>query len=86
MTMLFKPSEEELELHRINAGKIGEWFGTGDQLGKSIAAIIIVVLLVGGIMAILIIPWENAIEFWKLIIPIVTLSLGYIFGVKFTRE
>lgn len=72
-----------LEIKRLDAGWLGKIFGTGDTSSNNIAGIcIIICLLFGGIMCIYYAN-SNSIdpyEIWTYLTPIITGSLGYIFG------
>lgn len=73
----------EKENKRKN-GKVAEIFGSNTQnISLYITALICIILLLIGLIYLFISPdkknSEN-IEFWNLIIPVISLSLGYIFG------
>lgn len=79
------PTERELKYdldkHKIDAGWFGLFFGTGEQTAKSVAAAILVLFLAVGVFFTFTREWIEAIEFWKIIIiPIVSLVIGYLFG------
>jgi hypothetical protein len=69
----------ELEL---TAGWLGRVFGNAKNAPLNIAGIIATLLTITGI-ALLFWPGSmTASDFWKLITPILTLILGYLFGKK----
>lgn len=75
------------EIEKTKLGKIGQLFGTGDNASKNITATICVLLIVGGAVVSLYAyackdDKDLAGKIWGAIAPIVTLSLGYIFGKK----
>lgn len=82
----FKESKMSREL-----GILGQFFGSGKSLKLYIAGLVILILLTTGIIYTICVvfrsPSENKmiigiLEFWGIITPMITLSLGYIFGKK----
>ncbi|HTO69448.1 MAG TPA: hypothetical protein VMR31_06265 [Myxococcota bacterium] len=72
--------ERELELE---AGLVGKFFGTGRNSGNGIAGVVAVLLVIAGLCYAFWPPQGNGLavlEFWKVITPLITASLGYIFG------
>jgi len=67
----------ELELE---AGKLGSFFGSPKRAAASIAWITIFLLICSGIFAAFAGCTIETIEYWKIITPIITLALGYLFG------
>ena len=82
-----KENEHSREKEKIKLGKIGQWFGTGDNASKNITAIICILLIIGG-TAVSLYAYackddrEMVGKIWGAIAPILTLSLGYLFGKK----
>ena len=75
------------EQEKIKLGRIGRWFGTGENASKNITAIICILLIVGGTVVSLYAyackdDKEVVGKIWGTIAPIITLSLGYLFGKK----
>lgn len=75
------------EIEKTKLGCIGKLFGTGDNASKNITATICILLIVGGAIVSLFAyaikdDKELAGKIWGVIAPIITLSLGYIFGKK----
>ncbi|PZO30963.1 MAG: hypothetical protein DCF13_01910 [Flavobacteriaceae bacterium] len=78
----------EAEVHERELGKLGKFFGSGDTVKMNIAGITILILLVIGVsytVAALLCDEKNSkavgiIDFWGILTPIITLSLGFIFG------
>lgn len=79
------PTTKELEharaMQQISAGWLGKCFGTGNQATQSMSFIIMALLLIVGTILCLCKEWNQALDFWKIIIlPITTLIIGYFFG------
>lgn len=77
----------EKEIKEADLGLIGKLFGSAENLSKNIAATFLLVLLIC-IVILTIILWSNnkddgtVIEILKALIPLLSLTLGYIFGKK----
>jgi len=76
-----------LEKQKIQAGKFGQWFGTGRQLINSIVGLIVFLLalvtIIGIAYSIFEEPSAGFYEMLKItVIPLITLMLGYLFGSK----
>lgn len=72
----------QLENRKIDIGWLGKFFGTGENASVYIAGVIALVLTVAGIVCLFIdckVPPE---KFWAYSAPVISLSLGYIFGKK----
>lgn len=82
-----KENEHNRETEKIKLGKIGQLFGTGDNASKNITATICILLILGG-AAVSFYAYafkddkDLVGEIWGTIAPIITLSLGYLFGKK----
>lgn len=82
-----KENEHSRETEKIKLGKIGQLFGSGDNASKNITATICILLIIGSAAVSL---YAYAVkndkelvgEIWGTIAPIITLSLGYLFGKK----
>lgn len=68
-------------------GFLGKFFGFGESVKLNIAGICILILLLIGIVYTFIYLFSNVndkaigiTEFWSIITPLMTLTLGYIFG------
>lgn len=72
----------QLKLKKIilEAGLLGRFFGSGKTARTNICALISISLIVIGIPTIFCNSTINSLEYWKTIVPILTLSLGYLFG------
>lgn len=82
-----KENEHSRETEKIKLGRIGRWFGTGENASKNITATICILLIVGGaVVSLYAYAWKNdkdlVEKIWGTIAPIITLSLGYLFGKK----
>lgn len=77
-----KSSEHLLREQEMNleAGLLGKCFGAKSRAPFNIAGVLIIFLaFIGGV--ILFVPASiSAKEYWSLILPVITLALGYIFG------
>ncbi|TMN88594.1 hypothetical protein CWB72_12685 [Pseudoalteromonas phenolica] len=68
----------------LQAGLLGKVFGVSQAASKNIAGFIAVLLIATGILTLFIDSKITASEFWELIVPILTMILGYLFGQKNT--
>lgn len=79
--------QHELDTIDKNLGCIGRTFGSAENASKNITAILCILLLVGvTIVSIVVYCKEKTVSavagLWDGILPIITLSLGYLFGKK----
>jgi hypothetical protein len=74
-----KKQELPIEHKRLEAGFFGKLFGTGTNASNNIAGIILIGLLIAMVAAWFIDP-EKASKFIGVVAPIMTLTLGYLFG------
>ena len=76
---LTKPLEEKRM--DLDAGCLGKFFGSSENAPTNIAGLVALLLILTGIASIL---WPSGVitpqEIWKVIIPIITMILGYLFG------
>lgn len=75
----------ELSLKNKDLGWIGQFFGSSDNSSKNIAAIICLILLIAVIFMSCIVYYLDKDKgfistLWQMVMPVITLSLGYIFG------
>ena len=82
-----KEYKYEQDMLREKLGRIGRTFGSPEHSAQNITATVCILLILAvGIVSIL--EWIGGRNFdfiksmWKTIIPIITLSLGYLFGKK----
>ena len=69
-----------LEERKLDAGFMGRIFGTTTWAAASIAWVSIFMLIGSGILVLFVTCSVQPIEYWKIIGPIITLALGYLFG------
>ncbi len=86
-------NHNELEKQRVNQGFLGKFWGASTSVPNNIAALSVVILILTGI-----IYTCNAMntsaekialpikDFWAIISPLITLSIGYLFGDKKSTE
>ena len=79
--------QHEQETIEKNLGWIGKTFGSAENASKNITATICVLMLIGvAIVSVVVYCNERDISrvegLWDMILPIITLSLGYLFGKK----
>lgn len=79
--------DHEISMRNMDIGKVGWVFGTSENSSKNIAAVICFILLFAVIgMSCWIYYMDKDKSFianlWQLVLPVITLSLGYIFGKK----
>lgn len=63
----------------LEAGYIGRVVGGPKNAPNNIAFVVVALVLVAGVVVSFYAPADR-VEFWKLILPIITLTLGYLFG------
>ena len=63
----------------LEAGWIGRIIGSAKNAPNNIAFLVVMLVLVAGVVVSFVFP-SDRVEFWKTILPIVTLTLGYVFG------
>lgn len=73
-----KQGELESERLRLEYGWIARLIGR-KSAPRNITFVIVLLVLFAGFVVIIRYP-DNYIEFWKIILPILTLTLGYLFG------
>jgi len=73
-----KLQEKQMDL---DAGLLGKVFGSAQNAPSNIAGLVIIVLVFTGVCCFI---WPPAgtspLEVWKLLIPVITMILGYLFG------
>lgn len=82
-----KDNAHAQEIEKTKLGKIGQLFGGSDNAAKNITATICILLIIGtAIVSFYAYAWKDDRELagtiWGSIAPILTLSLGYLFGKK----
>lgn len=66
----------------LEAGLLGKVFGVSQIAPINIAGIIAILLVASGVASLFIDTSVKADEFWKIIVPILSMILGYLFGKK----
>lgn len=79
--------DHEISMRNMDLGKVGWLFGASDNSSKNIAAVICFILLLAVIVMSCLVYWADKdksfiANLWQLVLPVITLSLGYIFGKK----
>ena len=79
--------DHEISMRNMDLGKVGCIFGSSDNSSKNIAAVICFILLLAIIGMSCWVYWMDKdksfiASLWQLVLPVITLSLGYIFGKK----
>jgi len=65
---------------KLDAGVVGGFFGSTPRAASSIAWVMIFLLVCSGILILFISCSIPPVEYWKIISPLITLALGYLFG------
>jgi uncharacterized membrane protein YoaK (UPF0700 family) len=83
MSSTYPPSSkyklEESQM-KIEAGFLGKVFGTNKNAPVNIAGASIIILMIAGICSTFLSTDTPDLEFWKVIAPIITAILVYLFG------
>ena len=82
-------SAEEIKKRIIDAGLLGKFFGTNKNVSLYIAAFIAIIMLISGICYSFIATNTYSLsskDFWTIISPFITTSLGFIIGKKYDPE
>jgi hypothetical protein len=74
-TFVLRSKEMDLE-----AGWLGKCFGGSAKAPLNIAGLLVVLLVGSGISVLFIQSAIPALEYWKIIVPLLTLVMGYVFG------
>ena len=69
-----------IEEKKIDAGIMGRIFGSTQWAAASIAWVSIFMLIFSGILVLFYPGSVKPVEYWKIIAPLITLALGYLFG------
>lgn len=80
-----KENVHQKDLLNKKLGRVGLFFGDSKNSAKNITAVIVLSLIIGGSIVSAVIYWiknddELLSQIWSGIFPIITLSLGYLFG------
>ena len=66
----------------LDSGWLGRCFGSGNNAPTNIAGALVIFLLLSGIAVLFLQSAIPPLEYWKIIAPLLTLVLGYLFGKK----
>ena len=64
----------------LESGFLGRFFGNRANAPTNIAGMALVLLLVSGIAMVALNGWDHSAEYWKVLSPLLTLVLGFVFG------
>lgn len=79
---LAESGQYTLKAKKVDLGLLGKFFGSRENAPMNIAGFILILLVAAGTIPLF---WETKVpagDVWKIILPIVTLTLGYLFGKK----
>jgi|SRR6516162_5701573 len=76
--------DAELRKMKLEAGCIGRVFGIGVNAPVNVAALTLTIVLAVGVIALCF--RNNTTEVWKIIAPIITLVVGFVFGKNSERH
>lgn len=69
----------------LDAGLLGKCFGSKSTAPTNITGIFLMSILASGVAVLFFNSSIQAGEYWKIIVPLMTLALGYLFG-KGTKD
>ena len=64
----------------LEAGWLGRFFGSGETAPLNIAGLLILLLGGSGVAVLFLQSAIPAGEYWKIIVPLLSLVMGYVFG------
>ena len=64
----------------LEAGWLGRCFGTSKNAPLNIAGLAILLLLGSGVATLFIQTAIPAVDYWKIVVPLITLVMGFVFG------
>ncbi len=73
--LLLRSKEMDLE-----SGYLGKFFGSPTHSPSNIAGLVVLMLITTGIFISFFSSSITPTEYWTIVVPIITLSLGYVFG------
>ncbi len=71
------PNQFKLEMAKLNAGWIGRFLGYQEGASQNFAFIISILLVIFALVISLV---RMDCKIWEIILPVITLALGYLFG------
>ena len=80
-------NKKEIDILKSKLGLIGGLFGCADNAARNITAFVCLLLIFGvSVISIIVYFYDRDINFvkimWTSLLPVITLSLGYLFGKK----
>ena len=69
----------------LDAGWLGRCFGSGKNAPMNIAGSLVLLLTASGVAVLFLQAAIPAAEYWKIIVPLLMLVMGYVFG-KSSKE
>lgn len=69
----------------LDAGWLGRCFGSGKNAPMNIAGTLVLLLAASGITVLFFQSAIPAADYWRIIVPLLTLVMGYVFG-KSSKE
>jgi hypothetical protein len=79
-----KPDQESFGLQSkkmdLEAGWLGKYFGGSANAPLNIAGLLVVLLVGSGIVVLFVKSEIPAQDYWNVIVPLLTLVMGYVFG------
>ena len=73
--------EAETKKLGLEIGWIGTLVGSAKNAPNNIAFLVLLLVMIAGFVVAFVYP-QDRVEFWKTILPVLTLALGYVFGQK----
>lgn len=73
--------EAEAKKLGLEVGWIGTVIGSAKNAPNNIAFLVLLLVMIAGFVVAFVYP-QDRVEFWKTILPVLTLALGYVFGQK----
>jgi hypothetical protein len=64
----------------LEAGWLGKCFGTSKNSPLNIAGFVLIILVVAGVLVLFIQSSIAAIDYWKIVSPLIALVMGFVFG------
>ena len=64
----------------LNSGILGKFFGTSDNVSVYIAGVVVFLVVTTGLIVTFHPGGTTAVDTWKIITPIITMILGFLFG------
>lgn len=74
--------DHELKMKKATMGLVGKIFGSGEGVSKNVAGVTAIIFVILICIVCIFKPTSEAIEIGKLVIPVITLIIGFMFGKK----